>query len=79
MRSVKNTVMTSRGEFLFFQEIKAENVDVQVIRSLCAFPNANCVFCLSEGLSGGILLLWKIDEYIGTFSVSYSKICQKKC
>lgn len=52
-----------------------EVIDGNVVRSMCAFPNADYVFAPSIGASGCIILLrnsmlWlKLDEFISSFSV----------
>lgn len=37
-----------------------EVTDANVVRSVCAFPDASYVFPPSGGASGGILLFWNV-------------------
>lgn len=64
-----------KGECLFIQETKMEEIDYQIIRSICPWSSFQFVTSPSVGASGGILLVWnaifwqKMDEYVGSFSV----------
>lgn len=72
----KGLFQSFKGECLFLQETKLENINAYVLRSICPWSNCRFVMCPLVGASGGILLVWnttywyKLDEFVGKYSVS---------
>lgn len=51
---MKGVVLSFKGECLFIQETKMENIDDQIIRLICPWFNGLFSMSHSVGASGGI-------------------------
>ena len=55
---MKGVFCCFKEECLFIQETKMEEIDDQIIRSICPWSSFQFVTSPSVGASGGILLVW---------------------